>query len=108
MFFLIKCTFFYKLIHGIIKNNIKSRRISASNTTLHNENVSVTLKSLGAELTSIKDASGTEYLWQGNPEFPGVDRLLYYSQLLDVFEMELPRSATTKHAFLGDMDLQED
>ena len=40
-----------------------------SNTTLHNENVSVTLKSLGAELTSIKDASGTEYLWQGNPEF---------------------------------------
>lgn len=40
-----------------------------SNTTLHNENVSVTLKSLGAELTSIKDASGTEYLWQANPDF---------------------------------------
>lgn len=38
-----------------------------SNTTLHNENVSVTLKSLGAELTSIKDASGTEYLWAGEP-----------------------------------------
>ena len=78
-----------------------------SNTTLHNENVSVTLKSLGAELTSIKDASGTEYLWQGTLN-SGVDRLLYYSQLLDVFEMELPRSATTKHALLGDMDLQED
>ena len=39
-----------------------------SNTILRNENVSVTLKSLGGELTSIKDASGTEYLWQGNPE----------------------------------------
>lgn len=33
-----------------------------SNTILRNENVSVTLKSLGGELTSIKDASGTEYL----------------------------------------------
>ena len=40
-----------------------------SNTILRNENVSVTLKSLGGELTSIKDASGTEYLWQGNPDF---------------------------------------
>ena len=29
-----------------------------SNTILRNENVSVTLKSLGGELTSIKDASG--------------------------------------------------
>lgn len=40
-----------------------------SNTILHNENVSVTLKSLGGELTSIKDASNIEYLWQGNPDF---------------------------------------
>ena len=40
-----------------------------SNTILRNENVSVTLKSLGGELTSIKDTSGTEYLWQGNPDF---------------------------------------
>ena len=40
-----------------------------SNTTLHNENVAVTLKALGGEWASIKDASGTEYLWQGNPEF---------------------------------------
>lgn len=78
-----------------------------SNTTLHNENVSVTLKSLGAELTSIKDASGTEYLWQGTLN-SGVDRLLYYSQLLDVFEIELPRSATTKHVLSADTDLPED
>ena len=40
-----------------------------SNTILKNKNVSVTLKSLGGELTSIKDASDTEYLWQGNPDF---------------------------------------
>ena len=35
-----------------------------SNTILRNENVSVTLKSLGGELTSIKDYSRKEYLWQ--------------------------------------------
>ena len=40
-----------------------------SHTILHNQNVSITLKSLGAELTSIKDTSGTEYLWQGNSDF---------------------------------------
>ena len=77
-----------------------------SNTTLHNENVSVTLKSLGAELTSIKDASGTEYLWQGNPEFWSGQAPVLFP--IVGFEMELPRSATTKHALLGDMDLQED
>lgn len=38
-------------------------------TTLKNATISVSLKSLGAELTSIKDAAGTEYLWQGNPDF---------------------------------------
>jgi len=78
-----------------------------SNTTLHNENVSVTLKSLGAELTLSKMLLALNISGKGTLN-SGVDRLLYYSQLLDVFEMELPRSATTKHALLGDMDLQED
>lgn len=54
-----------------------------SNTILRNENVSVTLKSLGGELTSIKDASGTEYLWQGNLT-SGADRHLSYFRSLDV------------------------
>ena len=53
-----------------------------SNTILRNENVSVTLKSLGGELTSIKDASGTEYLC-GNLT-SGADRHLSYFRSLDV------------------------
>ena len=69
MFFPIKRKFFYGLIHGIIGIILNLGGFLMSNTTLHNENVSVTLKSLGAELTSIKDASGTEYLWQANPDF---------------------------------------
>lgn len=35
-------------------------------TTLTNKTISIALKSLGAELTSIKDTDQTEYLWQGN------------------------------------------
>lgn len=54
-----------------------------SNTILRNENVSVTLKSLGGELTSIKDASGTEYLWQ-EILTSGADRHLSYFRSLDV------------------------
>lgn len=38
-------------------------------TILKNPQVSISLKSLGAELISLQDASGCEYLWQGNPDF---------------------------------------
>lgn len=36
---------------------------------LNNDKISVTLKSMGAEIISIKDRAGTEYLWQGNPDY---------------------------------------
>jgi galactose mutarotase-like enzyme len=35
--------------------------------TLRNEHVEIAVKRLGAELTSITDADGIEYLWQGDP-----------------------------------------
>ena len=35
--------------------------------TLKNENLTVGLDPFGAELTSVKDAAGREYIWQGNP-----------------------------------------
>ena len=38
-------------------------------TTLHNEQLTVTISSLGAELQSIKDSNGVERLWQGDPNF---------------------------------------
>lgn len=36
---------------------------------LKNEQISAAFKTMGAELTSLKDAKGTEYLWQGNPDY---------------------------------------
>lgn len=40
-----------------------------STIQLTNQSITVTLKSLGAEIISIKDSAGTEYLWQGDPDF---------------------------------------
>ena len=37
--------------------------------TLQNEHLSVSARTVGAELTSIKGANGLEYLWQGDPAF---------------------------------------
>ena len=39
--------------------------------TLKNQFLEVSVASLGAELQSIKDSNGKEYLWDGNPEFWG-------------------------------------
>ena len=36
---------------------------------LRNEQLSVVVSEKGAELQSIKDANGKEYLWQGDPKF---------------------------------------
>lgn len=36
---------------------------------LSNDKISITLKSLGAEIISMKDSNETEYLWQGNPGY---------------------------------------
>jgi galactose mutarotase-like enzyme len=37
--------------------------------TLRNEHLQISVKRLGAELTSITDAAGIEYLWQADPRF---------------------------------------
>lgn len=38
--------------------------------TIFNDFIEVTISDVGAELQSIRSKSdGTEYLWQGNPEF---------------------------------------
>lgn len=39
------------------------------NITISNEKLSVSISKLGAELRSLKDAQGTEYLWDGNPAY---------------------------------------
>ena len=35
---------------------------------IKNEHLTVSLSAHGAELQSIKDANGKEYLWQANPD----------------------------------------
>ena len=36
---------------------------------LRNEHLTVEIDALGGELRSIRTPDGTEYLWQGHPEF---------------------------------------
>ena len=51
---------------------------------IQNDKLTVTIQSFGAELTSVKDNTGVEYMWQGDPAiwtgcspnlFPTVGRL---------------------------------
>ena len=39
--------------------------------TLHNDRLSIEVSSFGAELQSIKDGDGKEYLWQGDDKYWG-------------------------------------
>lgn len=41
------------------------------NITISNGSLEATINPQGAELNSLKDASGREYMWKGNPEFWG-------------------------------------
>ncbi|AXG74349.1 aldose 1-epimerase family protein [Flavobacterium arcticum] len=41
------------------------------NIILSNANLSASINPKGAELVSLKDNKGTEYMWEGNPEFWG-------------------------------------
>ena len=36
---------------------------------LKNEQISIVVAEMGAELQSVKDSKGREYLWQADPEF---------------------------------------
>ena len=59
---------------------------------IHNEYLSVKIEDAGAQLASVKDKTGTEYLWQGDPDiwprrapllFPIIARLKDNRYLLD-------------------------
>ena len=39
--------------------------------TLHNKHLSIQISTTGAEMQAITSADGTDYLWDGNPEFWG-------------------------------------
>ena len=75
---------------------------------LRNEQISIVVAEKGAELQSIKDAEGNEYLWQGDPKywprrspilFPLVCSVENDTYRVDGKEYHLPR-----HGFARDMD----
>lgn len=41
------------------------------NITITNEKLTATINPQGAELNSVKDSTGKEYIWEGNPDFWG-------------------------------------
>ena len=66
--------------------------------TLHNKHLSIQISTTGAEMQAITSADGTDYLWDGNPEFwgnratnlfPYVGRLCDKTYLLDGKRYEL-------------------
>lgn len=77
-------------------------------TTLDNGTLTATIDSKGAELISLRDASGREYMWEGNPDFwgkhspvlfPIVGTLKDNRFLFDGKEYSLPR-----HGFARDRE----
>ncbi len=48
---------------------IRERGRKYMRTKIQNKTASAEIESLGAQLMSLKNAEGTEYLWQGNPAF---------------------------------------
>ncbi len=78
--------------------------------TISNSALSVTVKRHGAELSSVKAADGTEYLWQANPAiwgrhapllFPIVGKLINNSYLLDGRKYEM-----APHGFARDLNFE--
>lgn len=77
-------------------------------TTISNSTLKASIKHAGAELFSIKDTQGNEYIWEGNPDFwgkhspvlfPIVGTLKNNTYKIDEKEYHLPR-----HGFARDME----
>lgn len=78
--------------------------------TLNNQKMSASIDSMGAQLISLKDASGKEYMWQQNPEFwarcspllfPAIGNSRNGKTIIEDKVYDLP-----KHGFCKDMDFQ--
>ena len=78
------------------------------NTTIYNDQLTVTIASLGAELQSIRDAAGVERLWQGNPAFwTGRAPILFPVAggfRDDCYELDGQRYPMPKHGFVKKLD----
>lgn len=74
---------------------------------LKNEQISIVVAEMGAELQSIKDAAGREYLWQGDPNFwPRRSPILFplvCSVENDTYRVEGKEYHLPRHGFARDM-----
>lgn len=50
-------------------NSIRGRKVHCMRITLENGFLRLTVDTLGAQMMSIRDAGGCEYLWQGDPKY---------------------------------------
>ena len=74
--------------------------------TLRNEQITVMVAEQGAELQSIKDANGREYLWQAGPEWPRRSPILFpivCSVENDTYYVDGQPYHLPRHGFARDM-----
>lgn len=75
---------------------------------IHNDELTVTISSLGAELQSIKDRNGVERLWQGDPQYwKGRAPILFPVAggfRDDAYELDGKRYKMPKHGFVRQLE----
>ena len=75
---------------------------------IKNEHLTVSLSAHGAELQSIKDANGKEYLWQANPDKWGRHSPILFPIVCglwnDTFRINGKEYPMSRHGFARDTD----
>ena len=78
--------------------------------TLHNDRLSIEVSSFGAELQSIKDGDGKEYLWQGDDKYWGRRSPILFPIVCGLWKGTYRTEGDTyslgRHGFARDMNFQ--
>ncbi|WP_418262676.1 aldose 1-epimerase family protein [Flavobacterium faecale] len=79
-------------------------------TILNNNFVSAEIKSLGAELISLKNNTNTEYLWEGNPQFWGKHSPVLFPIVgalkNDTYQCDSIEYNLSRHGFAREMEFE--
>lgn len=77
---------------------------------LKNEALTVEVSSLGGQLQSIRDKSGKEFLWQGDPKYwkgRSPELFPFIGRLMDkTYELDGEKHTINLHGFLRDLELE--
>lgn len=77
---------------------------------IRNDKLTVAVSALGAELQSIKDADGKEYLWQGDPEYWNRRSPLLFPVVCglwkDTYRLDGQQYTMGRHGFARDMQFK--